>query len=1154
MILAITCWICLFTLCQSKYIEVNNNTANDSTVCCKDGTCLCGSLYEAFIHVEIDTVINITSSITLHNATYIGSYFYGIVNNITVVGNGFTVECNNSGILICSYCSNIIIEGITWDQCGNPNNSYNNYAIDFQYCTNISIKSCTFQYSSTCNVVTLEPSSGFVKVQDSRFLSNIITSSHCIGSFLHSNASASLAITGYDEQNVYVYITGTLFNHNGPFNIITSSQHIRSFNPYASASLAIITEYKPHNVYVYITETLFEYNGASDYTKSSTLFCDLDAQQIVKLQIENVTVSSSSGLGGYFECDSLHNISIRLANVTFHNNSGGGSIVKISQASDSEVMIFSSNYISNANGALKILTSSTISNIIFHRLTITKNKGSFGYHIDIDEIIDQGTGILIQSFSSSKVNISHCNIYGNIYDNVGEKSSIVYLKGPLELTVMSCNFANNVGSALYVSNCTLELEGYVLFMNNSAGRGAAMYLDQGSQIAIKKNSTIEFNRNNALQWGGAIYIELSSFCHEIVFSNLSNTSNVLFTNNLAVVGNSVYFSMLKSCNKHVTRDNSTNPYKFNCAHPPGLLEPPAASPYKINMNSITCDSSNETSHISRKIMLGQLMKINATICDYCGNVGETIQFLVECTNCSDGYRLSSDRVLIHKGSFDVKFLAEKNLDINKSTIVALNLSSLLPNEYKQLTATMSLELSPCHSGYVFDTNHCKCYEHSEDIVRCQQNYAEIKYGYWFGDVDSQRRTSLCPIHYCDYDSDAATSNGYYMLPEELNDQCSLHRTGVACGECKPGYKLTYDSPDCINVDKCSTGMTVLVVVLTILYWIIVVVLVFGLMQFKVSLGYLYALIYYYSIIDILLGSNLFISDGVFQLVTILSSFAKLTPQFLGKLCFVKGLNGIDQLFIHYFHAMSISFIIVGIVIVARHSHKVTSFVSRCIIRVICLLILLSYTSLASTSFQLLRPLYFDDIDRAHIYSSPSIKYFTGRHIPYVIIALLCGLFIVIGLPLLLLLEPFLKRKVNFIKIKPLLDQFQECYKDQYHLFAAYYLLCRQVIIAIIYISNFINSLYYLQTVCVFIVMIHAWIKPYKSETLNMLDGIILLTVVLVINLNSFAFSTGKSTKITAIIVILVIFPLLLSCLVYAKKFFYSLKCKKIGKNREIKLK
>ena len=585
--------------------------------------------------------------------------------------------------------------------------------------------------------------------------------------------------------------------------------------------------------------------------------------------------------------------------------------------------------------------------------------------------------------------------------------------------------------------------------------------------------------------------------------------------------------------------------------PPGSIGPPiTTSPYKINLCSAAChdhlsDNTSNRCNVPSKSMLGQSIYINATVCDYYGNVSITVPFLIECTDCNNNYRLPSNKILAHHGLFDVKFLAvDADRDIVGNTNITLKLSSVLPSKYRQLTGTVSLELSSCQSGYAFDTNlqQCECYEQSEDIIQCQQDYAEIKYGYWFGIAVFPKRTvSSCPIHYCEYDNHAETTNGYYRLPEELDDQCYSHRTGVACGECKPGYTLAYDSPECTNTNKCSAGMTFVVVASTVLYWIIVVALVFGLMQFKISLGYIYGLIYYYSIIDILLGSNLFISEEVFQLVAILSSFAKLTPQFLGKLCFVQGLSGIDQQFIHYYHAVSIFLLIGIIVITTRYSFKIASIVSCCILSVICLLILLSYTSLASTSLQLLRPLHFDDVDGVYVYSSPSIKYFTGRHIPYGIIALLCELFIVIGLPLLLLLEPFLKRKVNFIKIKPLIDQFQECYKDQYHWFAAYYLICRQVIIAIVYISNFNNGLYYLQTACIIIVTIHIWIKPYKNNILNVLDGEILLTMIFIINLNSFTFS--RPTTIS-LVVLAMAFPLMLSGFVFVKKHCFS-KCKKM---------
>ena len=1118
MILSIVSWICLFTLCQSKVIEVSSE-GKDSNDCCIEGTCLCGSLFKALLCIENNTVINITSSVSLHNTTHIETR-----NNITITGNSITVECNNSGNIICVNCSNIVIQGITWDQCGDPNSQNITRAIDFKSVSNVSIRACIFKRSRVCTVVLLQLiSSGYVEVHDSRFLFNHVTNlSQC------TEIQASLAIVDDKFKTIKkYYFSGDYYNYE--FSVVNIS----------------------------IVGTSFDHNGASGYTKhydsvpsSATLLCFLTGQQVVRLNVQNVNVSNSFGLGAsLFFLRIFDNISIQFTNVNFYKNSNGGSIVRIKGYSKVLLWINSCSYAHNVNGSLKLVIDADASHVILHKLTVVGNER---YFVGKERLlgknsIGHGVGILIWTncIDSSSINMSLCNIQ----NNSGGKS-IAYIEdrylGGNKVLINSSSFTNNSGSALYISKYPVELGGNVLFMDNSAGRGAAIYLEQDSKIAIRDNSVIKFIGNNASQQGGAIYIG----CYTCGFAITAGTSSVLFTNNSAeIAGNSIYFNYA----------HDSLAYKFNYSQPPGLVgHPISTSPHRIKLCSTTCNDTESCDIITHRIMLGQSVGINAVVCDYYDNVSETVQFYIECINCNNNtYKLSNNRIIVHNESLSVTFLSDHNSDIVDKTNVTLRMSSVFPEKDDPLIATLSLELSPCQSGYVFDVDsqQCKCYP-DKKIVHCRRDYVEIKYGHWFGTFSSSKRTvSRCPIHYCNYDKNAKTTNDYYKLSEELDDQCSSHRTGKACGKCKPEYTLTYDSPECIEEDKCHPGFTVLVVALTILYYIIVVALVFGLMQRKVSLGYTYGLIYYYSIIDTVLGRNLFISEGSFQFVTILSSFAKLTPQFLGKLCFVQGLSGIDQQFIHYFHAMAIFFLIIVTVKVARHSHKIASIVSHCIIRVICLLILLSYTSLASTSLQLLRPLHFDDVDGVYVYSSPSIKYFTGRHIPYGIIALLCELFIVIGLPLLLLLEPFLKRKFNFIKIKPLLDQFQECYKDQYHWFAAYYLICRQVIIAIVYAHDLDQLHYYLPTACIIIVTIHVCIKPYKNETLNVQDGIILLTIVLVSNLNSFTFPTSTTD---IIVVILVTFPLLLSCLIYGRKFLSLIKCnwnhKKSHHNQETKAK
>ena len=110
----------------------------------------------------------------------------------------------------------------------------------------------------------------------------------------------------------------------------------------------------------------------------------------------------------------------------------------------------------------------------------------------------------------------------------------------------------------------------------------------------------------------------------------------------------------------------------------------------------------------------------------------------------------------------------------------------------------------------------------------------------------------------------------------------------------------------------------------------------------------------------------------------------------------------------------------------------------------------------------------------------------------------------------------MKKQCCYIRIKQLLDQLQDCYKDKYRWFAAYYLICRLLIMLIAYFANddYNYMIYYLQTACVVITMTHIWIQPYKNDLLNKLDTVILLIMLLIVNLNAISFSTSATTGIT----------------------------------------
>ena len=283
-------------------------------------------------------------------------------------------------------------------------------------------------------------------------------------------------------------------------------------------------------------------------------------------------------------------------------------------------------------------------------------------------------------------------------------------------------------------------------------------------------------------------------------------------------------------------------------------------------------------------------------------------------------------------------------------------------------------------------------------------------------------------------------------------------------------------------------------------------------------------------VDLLLNQIWYLSSGLNTTINVMSSSAKIIPQFLGQFCFTTNMSGIDQQFIHYIHPVAISLFLVMITMLSRQSHKLSNFISKGIIHVICYLLLLSYTSLATISLLLMRPLIFHDVDKVYTYVSPSIEYFRGRHLAYAIVAVLFTIIIVIGLPLLLALELFLNSKINFVKIKPLLDQFQGCYKDKYRCFAAYYMICRLVIITTV-IANSSNDFifrYLLIIASVIMDLIHQILRPYSNSLLNVFDGIILhlLVLVSVLPLVEF-FNSFDSNLVVGMAISLVILPLLI---------------------------
>ena len=868
----------------------------------------------------------------------------------------------------------------------------------------------------------------------------------------------------------------------------------------------------------------------------------------------NVTFHANKAIidGGALYISQYSNVTFNCS-VTFFNNSAhevGGAVTilyySVATIKGNSTMIFSKNNANNG-GAMTVkdncvliveenpiivFNSNTASfggALAISETSVVAFKGTSNITLDMNSANDVGGTIYIDYFSTITFdNDSIINFHSNTADNNG---GVMYINHHSAFTTkgntkVTCNDNRaNFGGSIFLesSNITVEANSFIKFTNNTAlQNGGAIYFSEHSSAIIYNTTTVTFYNNTAFDYGGAIYILPKGSSLNI------NIPDIYFMNNTArEVKESVYIKLPKSCiskcldNINIATSNvslGTSPTKL-------ILYNTAKC---INGSDSDCDT-----YYMNNIMLGQEIPLVACVMDYYDQPAEVTKFSVTGIN-NRYYKIPSliYYILVSCNLTIRGINVIGNLHSNTSYNYSITISSYYNfiSDAKHISINLMVELTQCHPGFWFSnaSQRCECYG-TKHIISCSGSSSTIKRGYWFGSVNGKYTVTYCPSEYCNFTC-CEIANGIYHLSPVRANQCREHRSGIACGNCNNGYTLSFDSPKCVEVDKCTIGQTILITILSLLYWIVAVVAVFVMAYFNVTIGSLYGIVYYHSVVEILLGQVIFMSNGLYSTINIISSLTKLTPQFLGQLCLVTNMSGIDQQFIHYVHPTVIVLILFVISMLARKSHKISSFVSRGIIQFICFLLLLSYTSIATTSLLLMRPLTFMDINKVYTYLSPDIEYFHGRHLVYGIVAIIFSLVIVIGFPLLLLLEPLLNSKVNFVKIKPLLDQFQGCYKDKYRCFAGYYMVCRLVIILLVIVrtsDNFTTTQYLLISSCTLMELIHVQVWPYASTFYNIFDGMMLQLIVIisVLPMVQFIDDNYDETSILVLSYLLVILPL-----------------------------
>ena len=1130
-----------------------------------------------YCEASSDVTFKGTSEVTFssNSATQYGAAIYSTNNShVTFTGNSIITFSNNvvspndialqyGGIIFSENISDISFKGTSYTV-------FNNNTADFGAAI-FSLHNSRIIFKGQSKVLFNDN-----KVQSCGVLTSALFSS------IHFTDNST--VTYNSNIALYTIINNSEFSASAictfqKTNVIFSGHSFTTFNNNAGNGAVMFSE---SDVIIKDHSAVAFKNNVAQYSSGGAFTCYNNSSVTIE-GFSNLTFNSNraSQDGGaiysYNMCKITFkdNSTLTFINNTAKNNGGAIHSVQHSLFTFQGNSIVTVNYNKADDGGAFHFTKSIIifkeaSTVSFHN-NMARRNGGVGYFSLSSKMMIEGTTIL--RFNNNTAGQNGGVLYFKCSNILFKGNSTVILAynmalyGGAILVNDHCNvtLAGNTrlfyisneailsgGAGYFRSNCNFIMEenAMVTFDNNTAFQGGAVWTDDDIIFTLKENSTVFFYNNlasegggavkvlgnsnvllkdiisikfvnNSAQYGGAIYLGTTA-----VLVNDTIKKSMYFINNVAKIsGNLIYQDASEICT-----NNSLNNRIIGINHK-FVHTPPNEVKFSNPATCINDGNTHYNSYFIKNMMLGKPIIMPAYVLDCYNQTVDSLQFLVQSEHeANPNYFISGPKhVLISSNRFEgICIIGNQSLSKSTNFSISITLNTALYPKWKQISANLIIELSPCHPGFWQYPNsvECECYNAS-DIVFCSGSSSTIKRGYWFGSVTGQPSVTFCPINYCNFTC-CETSNGYYHLSPVRVNQCRSHRSGTACGNCEKGYTLSFDSPECIHMKKCSTGETILLLALILVYWIVIIAAVFSLMHFKVGIGYLYAITYYYSVVDLLLNQNWYHSSALNTTVNVMSSIAKIIPQFLGHFCFTTNMSGIDQQFIHYIHPVVISLFLVLITVLARRSRRLSYFVSKGIIHVICCLLLLSYTSLATTSLLLMRPLIFHDVDKVYTYVSPDIEYFHGRHLAYAVVAVLFTIVIVIGLPLLLTLEPFLNFKINFVKVKPLLDQFQGCYKDKYRCFAAYYMICRLFIITII-IANSSNNFafhYLLITANVITTLIHHLLKPYSNSLLNDFDGTILHILVLISVLPLVEFFNNFDTSLLAgITYILIILPL-----------------------------
>lgn len=1065
------------------------------------------------------------------NYTLAKSYSFTNLVNFGVVGQSLDPEyveitCETNVSLSFVLSDNIFFEGIKLQKCGGWHRSsvgaekpYRGLAgvnfkaaLDFRYCRNIRLFNVEISSSPGLGVNCYD-CGGFVNITNSMFADNVAHPSNTTSTNESPNADGSL---DYVYSGGGIYLALDPYGHN-TVNVTPSKhesfQHNNTYifrNCRFLRNEAVWLNGSGESDFVDTPELPFSRGGGlAIFFRSNASGCTIGIESCV---FTSNRAQWGGGLTLEMKERTRNNI-FTMEDTWFESNNGllaggGARLGNVIEGEGRRLNTFTINNCSFVNntaiwgGGMSVF-GTTIPGIT-HQTDVTQFYFTRCHWFDNVATVGAAMGVFLSNQNEDQIGPDvpyHISFNGSLFlrnqvirmkelVTIGE-GAVYSVEVPL-IFRGNVTFINNTKSAVALDGSTMEIHDNLYFINNSGFRGGALAMYGRSRIIFHKDSYLLFQGNECEDKGGALYIyapgpplvgfNATGTNTHICFFGYSDSSvefndwktKVVFQGNKApyyAAGNSVYATTLKNCRQagEPRQNNSVLRWKFvqfkdANGKRTSLTKEVSTDPVDINYDRTDWN-----------VAPSEVFIASVSLLDEIGNsVVGIVMVKVNPLHKSSSVELNtSSPLFVANGSIsNLKLIG----DIGEKFSVELNYMGR-----QVLTETITdLSLKDCNPGFTYTPKNklCVCMDSTDyGVARCGSDGKTfyLKHGYWAGSVNGKFVTHICPTGYCNLTSQYATEHEYIStgICNENRDQKS-----VLCGDCKPNYSVLFGGERCSS--KCSNWYLFLL----LLYGLILLVVVMGIMLIDVDFftGYLNAWLYSYQVMKVITPQG-FKFDPFIEFIIGLANFQFKTGS--GGVCFAAGLDDADKLAIMY--ALP-TYVLVLVILLARAVGKHPNWwfskrVRAAPFRAFCTIFVLCYTDITRISLRILHPAKLGS--KIVVYANGNIDFFSGKHIAYGILAILYILIVVLPFPLVLMFRPSLTRRLfpvlNLNRWKPIFDALQNCFKDKFRWCAAFYFLCRFVLLVITtFMPASAIKRALLESVCVLILLTFAFLRPYKE--------------------------------------------------------------------------